>query len=500
MTRSIQLISLAVLAAFALALSGCGGDDSDSPLDNALGYLPESAPLVLTSKTNPDDAQIKAGFEIIGDTPLGAPLQEQLEGVLSGDVTFEDDIAPILGNDVVIGAQNAAAIDNDDYLAALQVKDKDKAEELVRTDSERDGEAEGVEVYRDDDTYAAVHDDVLLLSNSKQNIGAAIKQRDADDRFREEKLDDALETLPEDAVASAYFAVRPFLEQSDDDDADQALKVKWVAALESVGLSASISNDKVEVGLNVKTDPSGLTQADVPIASGAQSPAVLRREGGSPSISVSLRDPAASIQFAQTAGKQASPGGYAEFQSALDQIKRGADIDVERDVFGQFTGDTSASIDLDGKFALRSQVTDAAGLKAAFDKFGRTVARAGRPGARQFRAPKKGDDLFTFTTDDGDRFAFGVVDNLFVAGNDADKVAEVAAQPTTQVSGARGAFAANADAKAIAGELVAQALGANLGGFGGQAAAQFTGPLGELNGSLEGDTSGVRGKFSLDLE
>ena len=61
---------------------------------------------------------------------------------MSGDKSFEDDIAPMLGNDAVLGAQNAAALDNDDFLAALQVKDKDNADDLVKTGAEPRGETE----------------------------------------------------------------------------------------------------------------------------------------------------------------------------------------------------------------------------------------------------------------------------------------------------------------------------------------------------------------------
>jgi hypothetical protein len=50
------LTAAAAVAAFA---SGCGdGNSAKDPLDDALGYLPANAPLVIGIDTNPDGGQI----------------------------------------------------------------------------------------------------------------------------------------------------------------------------------------------------------------------------------------------------------------------------------------------------------------------------------------------------------------------------------------------------------------------------------------------------------
>ena len=148
---------LATLFAVAsLAISGCGGsDDADSPLDEALGYLPEDAPLALIVSTDLESEQ----FEDAEDTARGLPfgpillrqLQQELEG---GDVDFEEDIAPLLGNEGVVGIaepRSLLAEDVEGFVAALQTEDGDKLEDLARNGTEEAGEAEGADLYRDDD-------------------------------------------------------------------------------------------------------------------------------------------------------------------------------------------------------------------------------------------------------------------------------------------------------------------------------------------------------------
>src|SRR3990170_4629478 len=96
------------LALSALLLAGCGGgDDSGSPLDSALSYLPKDAPFAVAIDTDIEGDQHKAVQALIKKFPFGEQLQDNLRQQLeqsSGGVNFNDDVRPVLGNPFVVGA------------------------------------------------------------------------------------------------------------------------------------------------------------------------------------------------------------------------------------------------------------------------------------------------------------------------------------------------------------------------------------------------------------
>ena len=109
------LHAVPLFAAAAIAVAGCGGDsDSGSgPLDNALGYLPDDAPLVITIDTDVEGSQFKAIQEIADKFPFSDQVKGQLQQRLeSGDVSYEDDVKPLLGNEFVVGATDVNSIIN----------------------------------------------------------------------------------------------------------------------------------------------------------------------------------------------------------------------------------------------------------------------------------------------------------------------------------------------------------------------------------------------------
>src|SRR5437667_1658364 len=96
------------LAALAVAVAGCGGGSSASggkdPLDNALGYLPKTAPLVVAVDTNLNGSQWKSLGSIANKFSFGGQLTEQLKQSISRQgLDFDKQIRPLLGNQAVVG-------------------------------------------------------------------------------------------------------------------------------------------------------------------------------------------------------------------------------------------------------------------------------------------------------------------------------------------------------------------------------------------------------------
>ena len=481
----------------AIALAGCGGDsDSSSPLDEALGYLSEDAGFAFVASTDPDDY---GDFQDLAENfPFADRAQDLLKQSLErGSVDFDEQIRPLLGNEVVVGtSDNASFLDSGSdtpFVLALQTEDADKLDELAQSSGDSSGESEGYDMYESEDgTFLAVKDEVLVLSNDEATLDDALKQRGEDDRLTEDDVAPAFEDLPEGSPVRAYANVRALLEQSP--DAKDALKVEWVDHLETLGLSLDAGDDALALDWSLTTDSEDLTDDDLPIASGSESPQLLARDEGSAEVVAGLHDPSQVIDFALAAAKVVDPAGYAEFESGKETIGKQLKVDVDEDVLAQLTGNAAAVVSIDGDFGLRSELEDP-------DAFKDTLAKI-MDGLPEFAdgvtvtQPRAGDSFYGVADQDGDSFAVGVADDSLIVANTAKLAAEVATRGLVDAEGQEGALVASADAE----QLVNAALAKFRGGVAGLGGSLVTGPLGELSQSIESSTDGLSGHLELDID
>ena len=309
----LSLTVPALLAAAAIAFAGCGGgdDEASSSLDEALGHLPEDSGFALVASTNLDDYD--SFRELVEKFPFAGRIEEMLKQSLEqGDVDFDDQIRPLLGNEVVIGTDNNASFLDDEsdtpFVMAIETEDAGKLEDLAESGGgERTGESEGYDLYtgEDDDTFLAIKDEVLVLSNDQATLENALKQRGEDDRLTEDDVETAFEDLPEDAPLRAYVNVQALLAASP--ETEEALKVEWVDHIETLGLSLEATDDAVAFDAALRTDPEGLSDDDLPLASGSEAPQVLEREDGSAEVVFGLRDPSQVIDFALATAEGGRP-------------------------------------------------------------------------------------------------------------------------------------------------------------------------------------------------
>ena len=489
----------ALFAAAAIALTGCGGDSgSSSPLDEALGYLPEDAGFALVASTDLDDY---GDFQDLAENfPFADRLQEALKGQLEqGSVDFDEQIRPLLGNEVVIGTpDNASFVQSETetpFVLAVETEDAGKLQDLAEEGGEKTGESEGYDLYKSDsdDTFLAIKDEVLVLSDDEQTLDTALKQRSEDDRLTEDDVDAAFEDLPDDAPVKVYANVRALLAASP--EAEDALKVEWVDHLETLGLGIDATGDALALDWSLKTDPEGLTDEDLPIASGSEAPQVLERDEGSAEVVLGLRDPSQVIDFALATAKVVDPAGYAEFQTGKEAIGRKLGVDVDKDVLAQLTGNVAGVVSIDGDFGIRTELADA-------DAFEGTLAKVmdGLPKLADgvtVSKPKQGDSFYGVATPDGDSFAVGVADGSLVVANTGDIASEVATRDLVDAEGQEGSFVTAADAEQLANAAIARFQGGVAGQLGG---SLFTGPLGDLVQSVTASTDGLSGHFELNID
>jgi uncharacterized protein DUF3352 len=498
LSRRLSLVLPALLAAGALAFAGCGDDSgSSSPLDEALGFLPEDAGFAFIASTDLDDY---GDFQDLAENfPFADRAQDLLKQSLErGDVDFDEQIRPLLGNEVVIGTEdNESFVDggtDTPFVMALQTEDADKLQELAESGGgEKTGESEGYDLYEtEDETYLATKEDVLVLSNQQETLENALKQRGEDDRLTEDDVDAAFEDLPEDAPVKAYVNVRALLEASP--SAEDALKVVWVDNLETVGLTLDATDDALTLDWSAATDPEGVTDEDLPIASGPEAPQLLSRNDGSAEVVLGLRDPSQLIDFALATAKVVDPAGYAEFETGKQAIGKRLGIDVDEDVLAQLTGNVAAVVSIDGNFGIRSELEDP-------DAFEQTLAKI-MDGLPDFAdgvtvtKPREGGNFYGVADRNGDSFAVGVADGSLIVANTAKLAADVATRGLVDAEGQEGAFVASADAE----QLVNAALAKFRGGLAGIAGGLVTGPLGEVTQSVESSTDGLSGHLELNID
>ena len=276
------------LALLTVAVAGCGSGGSGSgggdSLSNALGYLPKSAPFVVAIDTNLKGSQWQALATIAGKFSFGGQVEDQLkQAVNKQGLNFDTQIRPLLGNPAVIAAPDVQSFlsDGNGFIVALEVKDKDKLSSLLKQskDLKPDGSSNGATLYSQTDGGGgdAQQDDVLLASDNKAHLLQALGQHDKGDGLSGSQFEDALADLPKDPLVRIYADVQSLLGQSPDSAA--ARKIKWVAALRTLGVTGSASANAISFDMNLKTDPEGLTDPDVPIATGDDSPGVSGEPG-----------------------------------------------------------------------------------------------------------------------------------------------------------------------------------------------------------------------------
>jgi len=478
-----------------IAASGCGGDKSTSgPLDEALRYLPANAPFAVAVDTNLKGGQYRAAGRIADRFPFAGTAEDQLKNELErgGNVDFDRDIKPLLGNPFVVGGVDPSRLQGNAYVGAIQAKDGDKLQDLIeKAGADQKGEKSGAKVYEDrTGSSYATDGDVLVVAGSRKLLDEALERHDGDDTLTQDRFDSALRGLPKEALVRSYFDLEALLRGTP--GGRQATRVKWVGALRTLGLVAQVRDDSVELPFELKTDPDGLGEKDLPVATGDSAPEVVQRPG---ELGVGLRDAGHLLDFSIDAAR-GSQGPAVDVGKA--QIENQLDIDVEDDISRQLDGDTSIVVTPAGKYGVRADLRDPRAFEKTLAKVAGTLPRLleGLQGTSvKLSKPTRGNDFYTLSEADGTRTVFGVRRDVLVISNDAGSARRLAAAEPTAVAGAKGSVVISADA-----EKLADAILGRLSALGLLSSFGFTKHLGDLTGGVTTSTSGMKGTFVLKFD
>jgi hypothetical protein len=287
--------------------------------------------------------------------------------------------------------------------------------------------------------------------------------------------------------------------EADPETAD-ARKVKWVAALRELGLTVNAREGGIDVDFRATTE-GDLSDEDLPIASGDESPGVIRREG---EIGLGVRDLAHIVGFAENAGQAIDPAGFGDYAQAKQTIDRQLGVNLDEDLVGQLTGNTSASVALDGGFGVRAELRDPQEFDRTLEQVSDVLpsfAQGAGFGDVTLTKPRGSGGFYTLTDAGGGTVVFGVVDEVLVVASDRARAQELATLEPSPVEGARGSAVMGADAEELANAIIAE-IGPAFGipDLGGLGSGLITGPLDELNGSVSASPDEISGKLTLSVD
>jgi hypothetical protein len=494
----------ALLAAGLLAIVGCGGGDSGSALDSALAYLPKDATVAVAVDTDVDGDQYKA----LGDLLKKFPFSEQIKGSLlqefeqsSEGVKYEDDVKPVLGNPLVVGAAEPEAVTgvSNGFIVAVKAKDEGALDDLIdKTKPKEAGEASGAKLYSEDGTWFAVEDDMVVLANDEEQLKRALERADGDDHFDESSFDKAFDGLPDSALVRLYADVEALLK--DDPGSADARRVKWIAALRQLGLTVSATKDGIDVDFRVRT-AGDLSDADLPIASGDEAPPVIKRDG---EIGIGIRDLAHIVHFGENAAQSVDPAAFGDYLQAKKTIDKQLGVSLDDDLIGQLTGNVSATTGIDGGFGERAELKDPREFERTLAKVADVLpsfARGAGLGRMRLSKPSGARNFYKLTKPDGSKMVFGVAGDVLVVASGQRRARSLATEEPTEVPGASGSVTLSADAEQLVNSIL-QRYGAAFGlnDVGALGTGLFTRPLGDLNGHMSAGTDELRGELTLAID
>jgi hypothetical protein len=359
-------------------LGACDGDggDAESPLDDALGYLPADIPLAAAISTDLESDAFRDLDVALQRFGLPGGVDGYLEGLGEYQgVTFSDDVQPLLGNELVLGVPSVSELENlERFVLAVRVTDGDELRDLLsglEFLEERD-EIDGATVFGPalDETEegtevegpgVAVEGDMLVVAESEGAVEEALRQRDEDDRLTEDTFLDRLGGLPDEGILRVAGDVPAAIEAL---GIEQVATLPWVESQRSFGLVAAVEGRTLTVDAAISGE--AVDPAELPLDAGPASPRIFEDRP-----TVATRDQAQTIEFAIAAIRASVPS--AAFDDVAGQLEERLGISLES-LSDQFGEGLVAELE-GGETVTRTVVDDPAAVADALEELRDEVPR-----------------------------------------------------------------------------------------------------------------------------
>jgi hypothetical protein len=510
-----------VIAALVLAATGCGGTSTGGAggAGDALGYLAADSATVILVSTDVDGDQWQEFYrrglrQFDEEEAEQKTLDEYAQQLFSeSGVDWEEDVKPLLGNDVAIGIEGdpvglLGGEGESSFVAALETRGGDIEAVLQKAGWERTGEANGALLYAEgegDDPFA-VEDGVLLTAEDEDTLRRALARRDSGEGLEDAAVAEGLADLPEQALVRAFGTAAPLAEQ---EELARFASLPLFQALENWGLTVAFEGEDLNVDVAVRLDEEQVEEGDLPLVTGEESPEIVLREG---ELSGGNRNQSQTTAFLLRALRAGYPDS--RFVKAADAIEEELGIDFEQEILRQFDGPSASYVSPDGQtFAARSEVRDPEALREVLPRiaphlpalveglqglqsegmallflFAPDAPAAAPMSDVKVDPPSTPDGFYRISGLTGEgpsELFFGLVGDLFVVASDEQRAREIAEADSVAAEGARGAGVLRADLTRL--EQAANALPFPIDGR-------------ELVASLEASTSELRARVRVRLD
>ena len=495
-----------VAVALALLCAGCGGGGGGG-LDESLRYFPADSSVVVVVSTDLESSQFKA-LDTIFEERVHRHIESFLRaGAQAIGFSWEEDVKPLLGHELVVGSPTPPGLGGGGFVGVLHTPDGGKLRDRIENAKrfEKTSEASGVQLYRDRSSgqELAIDGDALVVASSDATLRDAIALAKGKNHLDEKTFRSRLGELPRDALVQVYGDATALLSIP---RVTPLRQISWFDALRTFGATVSFRERRAELDFRLNTEPKRLSDMDLPLATGAKAPEVLRRNG---QVVGANRNQSLTTAFLYRVAETALPNS--RFVRDVHRLEQDFGIDFVSEVLRQFDGPSASAVSLDGKtYAARSAVSDPARLARLLPRLaphlprlvaalqglrseGEALLFVFAPDALTARGTgvtvQRVGDLWRvrgLTGEGPDQLYFGVLGKVFVVASDPGLAHRVATEPTVAVAGARGAAVSTVDLSGARADLAAR--------FGFD-----PGPIGRVVAWLDESRQRLRGQVSVEL-
>lgn len=483
--RSLILAgALALLVVVGAVLLLRGGDEKPKPavadpLAEALGFAPASSELVVTVDAPPGSQQRARLAELTRTFPAARFGEDALRtGVGRLGLDADRDLPVLLGGPLVIAASGAAvppltraiqglSVDLAPVLrtgavAAVVGRSADDVADVFARATEEGRLRKLADVAPGVDQYAIPGEagrvgvraaDVVVAADSAR-LREAYALHDRGGGMTRAAYTARLGPLAGPALIHVAALPRALIGAG-------ARGVAWVDALRSGALAVRIEKPGVRVRAHLATDPARLTPQDLPLAPGAAPPTPAP---GRAQVYAGVRGLDQTIRVLDAARGDLHVPFLASITGALDALDRVKGplktfgrIDVDAALIDQLTGTTTITREPNG-VAFRAELRDGDPLRTALDRIAAIPDFAiDLANVTDLDLDKAGDDAYEVRRNGRTFLRVAVLNDVLVVTTDLTAgLRAIADRKPQRPTGATGALAAHADARAVQDYIVAR--------------------------------------------
>ncbi|MCW2998364.1 MAG: hypothetical protein JWN65_1913 [Solirubrobacterales bacterium] len=439
--RVLAVLALVTGLLLVVLVAGCpsGGETGPKgrteltirdPLGEALRYIPSSAAVVAVVQTDAGAGPLRSALDLAQAFPGAGAITGRLEQLVNdrAGLSLASEVTALAGAPAVVarmGVSPKAA-----SMGAWVVLDEVSLSDILRSKVDS-GTVSAGDPYKKWTIYTrpgavyAQRDRVLLTASDLVTLRAAIDRRLKTGRgaglTRATFNGRSLSGIPARRALIRVAVTGPGLRNAIARQAPDAAQLPWVAALRGAGLAVAADPDGLHVSARLRTDEATLTDADLPIAAGAQAP---EATGDAP-IVVGVRNVDQTAGFLVRTAQLVAPERLKTYTTVRDLLRRFAQVDVEADILGTLTKRATLTVPATGGVTLAAQTSDEGRLRDALARLARIGRLAGIAGSfgigldmNGIAIRDEGDDRYTVLKDDEPVAVIAVRNGIFVASSD----------------------------------------------------------------------------------